>query len=107
MKRLSILIGVAVLAGAALAAPKPLRYYDWNGKRYTVYQMDDGSRVEIKGKPTDDASVFLAKATAIANMPVPTEPRIVTLENCTKAEMVAEIKKRGYTAVDLGLVVKP
>jgi hypothetical protein len=46
--------------------PKPLSSYDWNGKRYTIMQMADGSRLEVKGKVTDAPSIFLAKATACA-----------------------------------------
>jgi len=94
---------IAVLAGVALSSPRPLRSYDWNGKRYTIMQMDDGTTLEIKGKVTDTEGVFLAKAIVIASAVPPVEPRIVTLENCTKAEMKAEVARRHYTALDLGL----
>lgn len=52
---------VLMLCPLAMGA-KVLRSYDWNGKRYTVIQNDDGSTVEIKHKTSEKPDEALAKA---------------------------------------------
>jgi hypothetical protein len=107
MKRLALFICLLLLT-TVVGAPKALRCYDWNGKRYTVVRFDDGTTAEIKGKVTDAESVFLTKATALASAVAVVVKEPVLLESCSLIELKAEIAKRGLTAKDLGLeVAKP
>jgi len=103
MKRLLILILLLAMAGVVYATPSVLRSYTWNDHKYTVIQLDNGNRMEIKGAVamTDEEALSKAAATVAAE-PVPL-PDPVLLATCTKAQMKAEVLKRGYTALDLGL----
>jgi hypothetical protein len=98
-----------LLAGTAWGAITAVRSYEWNGKRYTVCRLDDGSTVEIKGttaEKADDALVRAAKWQAAMSVKVPPADPRTPLSAYSDAEILAEVKRRGLTGKKEVEVVK-
>jgi hypothetical protein len=69
---------------------KILRTYEFNGHRYDVVELDDGSRIEMK----DQADPIKAAEIAMHREPEP-DPMVTTIRSCSDKMLLEEVSLRG------------
>ena len=80
----------------------------WNGSFYAVVKFPDGTQQELKSQEDLNWSGWQAKIDAAWNAirNPPPDPMLVTVDNATSEQLLAELEKRGWSIESLEPTVK-